>query len=55
MENLDTLGLPKLDLSRLGLLNLQPESLSKGPSLAPAQTTGNATLTAKDEYVLFQR
>ena len=63
LENFDTLGFRKPEFSRLGSLDLQiwePESLAKGPSLAPAQAmdlvrVGNPKWTAKDEYVLFQR
>ena len=58
LENFDSLGLSKPDFSRLESLDLQiwePESQTKGPSLAPTQTTGNPTWTTKDEYVLFQR
>ena len=42
LENFDTLGLRKPEFSRLGSLDLQiwePESLAKGPSLAPTQVT----------------
>ena len=63
LENFDTLGLVKPDFSLLESLDLQiwePESLAKGPSLAPTKTidpvrAGNPTWIAKDEYVLFQR
>ena len=58
LDNFDTLGLPKPDFRRLGVLDLQiwePESLSKGPSLAPTLTNGNPTWTTNDEHVLFQR
>ena len=63
LENFDTLGLVKPDFSSLSSLDLQiwePESLAKGPSLAPIQArdmvrVGNPTWTAKDEHVLFQR